>query len=304
VSEADWAGVLAALDGLVARLEHLVPGPPPPVDWDRYRAFRWRRERGRGFLEAVRHPHRVRLEDLRGVEAQKAALLRNTRQFLAGLPANNALLWGARGTGKSSLVKALLEELWGEGLRLVEVDAHALVDLPDVVAALDARAERFILFSDDLSFEAGDPSYKALKAALDGSVAGLPDNVLIYATSNRRHLMPEYFQDNLEARTVDGEIHPGEGVEEKVSLSERFGVWLSFYPFDQEAYLEIATAWVARLGGVEEEPDDPEDLRREALRWALAHGSRSGRSAWQFARDRVGRRGLADPGGGRAEEGG
>ena len=208
MSAPDWAGVLTALDGLVARLERLLPGPPPPVDWDRYRAFRWRRERGRGFLEAVRHPHRVRLEDLRGVDAQKSVLLRNTRQFLAGLPANNALLWGARGTGKSSLVKALLEELSGEGLRLVEVDAHALVDLPDVVAALDGRPEHFILFSDDLSFEAGDPSYKALKAALDGSVAGLPENVLIYATSNRRHLMPEYFQDNLEARPVDGEIAP------------------------------------------------------------------------------------------------
>jgi hypothetical protein len=286
----DWAAVLARVEGLVERVERLLPRAPEVVDWGGGVAFRWRRgPGGRGHLEAVRGPHAIRLDDLRGIDAQKAELSRNTRQFLRGLPANNALLWGARGTGKSSLVKALLNAHGRDGLRAIEVDPHELVDLPDIVEALAGRPERFVLFADDLSFEAGDPSYKALKAMLDGSLAALPDNVLVYATSNRRHLMPEFLRENLEARALDGEIHPGEAVEEKVSLSERFGLWLSFYPFDQERYLEVVRGWVERLGGV---AGDPEVLRREALRWALARGSRSGRSASQFARDWVGRAGM------------
>jgi hypothetical protein len=228
----------------------------------------------------------VTLDDLRGIEPQKAELVRNVRQFLAGRPANNVLLWGSRGTGKSSLVKALLNGLAGEGLRLVEVAKDDLVNLPDVVEVLAERPERFLVFSDDLSFAADEPAYKALKAVLDGSVAAVPDNVLLVATSNRRHLMPEYLTENLEARNVEGEIHHGESVEEKVSLSERFGLWLAFHPFDQDTYLEIVHAWLATLGYT---PREGDGTREAALRWALARGSRSGRVAWQFARDWAGR---------------
>lgn len=255
------------------------------TDWST-RAFRWR---GRGRFEAVAHPHSVRLADLQGIDRQKAELVRNTRQFVAGLPANNALLWGARGTGKSSLVKALLTEFAGDGLSLIEVEAHDLIDLPDIVAPLYDRPERFILFADDLSFDSGDASFRALKAVLEGSVAAPPDNVLVYATSNRRHLLPEYLEENREARNVDGEIHHGDTVEEKISLSERFGLWLSFYPFDQETYLEIVRGHLQALGArINDEPA----MERAALQWALARGARSGRAARQFARDWSGRHGL------------
>ena len=288
-------GVALTLDGVLAerlarvleRLEAVLPAAPKLSDWEDYRAFRWRRVGQRGYLQPVRHPHRLRLADLRRIDRQKAALDLNVRQFLAGQPYNNVLLWGARGTGKSSLVKALLDEYAEQGLRLIEVDKHDLLDLPEIVEPLYERPERFLLYCDDLSFEADDPSYKALKAMLDGSISTAPDNVLLCATSNRRHLLPEYMRDNQEARIVEGELHHGEAVEEKISLSERFGLWLSFHPFSQEDYLAIVGHW---MGQLELSEGLGEAARAEALRWALQRGSRSGRVAWQFARDWVGRR--------------
>ncbi len=277
--------LLGRAEALLARLETLLPQVPAPPGWESAIAFRWRRRDGRAELQAVRHPHRVQLKNLRGVEEQKKRIDRNTRQFVAGRPANNVLLTGARGTGKSSLVKAMLDKYAARGLRLIEIDKHDLLDLPDIVELIAGRPERFILFCDDLSFEAGEPGYQALKAALDGSIAAPSDNLLIYATSNRRHLMPEYLAENLETRHVGDEVHPGEAVEEKVSLSERFGLWLSFYPFGQDEYLEIAARWLDVFGVAN---GDSEEVRRAALQWALQRGSRSGRSAWQFARDWAG----------------
>lgn len=250
-------------------------------------AFRWRPD---GHLQPVHHPHGVQLDQLRGIDSQKDRLLQNTHQFLAGKTANNALLWGARGTGKSSLIKAILNALCDRGLRLVEVPAHNLQDLPDITAPLRNRPERFILFADDLSFEAGDDEYKALKAVLDGSIAATPDNVVVYATSNRRHLLPEYGSENQQARNVNGEIHHGEAVEEKISLSERFGLWLSFYPFDQDQYLQIVQTHLQTFAA--DTSASPNEINRAALQWALARGSRSGRVAWQFARDWAGRQQL------------
>jgi uncharacterized protein len=272
------------LDDLVARLDRLLPGARREPEWKRSHAFRWRKDARGGYLEGVLHPHAIRFADLKDVDEQKRRLRENTAQFVAGRPANNVLLTGARGTGKSSLVKAALNEFAPKGLRLIEVDKRDLVDLPDIVDVIGDRPERFILFCDDLSFEASEGGYKSLKVALDGSIAGSTDNLLVYATSNRRHLMPEFMDENLEAKHVDGEIHPGETTEEKISLSERFGLWLSFYPFDQEQYLEIADHWVARLGG---KPTD--ESRKAALLWALERGFRSGRVAWQFASDWVGK---------------
>ena len=271
------------LDELSARLERLLPPAAAEPDWKAH-ALRWRKHPRGGYLEGVRHPHAIRFSDLKDIDEQKKRLRENTAQFVAGRPANNVLLTGARGTGKSSLVKAALAEFASRGLRLIEVDKRDLVDLPDIVDLVGDRKERFVIFCDDLSFEASDAGYKSLKVALDGSIAGSADNVLIYATSNRRHLMPEFMDENLEARHVGGEIHPGETTEEKISLSERFGVWLSFYPFDQEQYLDIADHWVATLGG-----KVTEESRKAALLWALERGFRSGRVAWQFARDYVGR---------------
>ena len=275
---------LGRVDALVDRLERMLPTGTQPVDWSAGTAFRWRKRGGRGFLDPVRHPHAIAFADLLDIDEQKKRLRENTAQFVAGRPANNVLLTGARGTGKSSLVKAALNEFSKKGLRLIEVDKADLVDLPDIVDIVAERRERFIVFCDDLSFEASDPGYKSLKVALDGTIAGSADNLLIYATSNRRHLMPEFMGENLEARHVGGEIHPGETTEEKISLSERFGLWLSFYPFDQEQYLDIAAHWVGALGG-----KPGEGMDSAALLWALERGSRSGRVAWQFARDYVGR---------------
>ena len=272
------------LDTLLDRLEPLLPPAPQPTDWDAL-AFRWRRP---GYLQAVRHPQLLDPDALLGIERQKDLLARNTEQFVRGLPANNALLWGSRGTGKSSLIRAMLEQFSGQGLRLIEVERRDLADLPEIVEPLYEREERFVIFSDDLSFEADDPSYKALKATLDGSVAAAPDNVLIYATSNRRHLLPEYQRDNLESRSVNGEIHHGEAVEEKISLSERFGLWLAFHPFRQDDYLAIVFHTLQRMKA----PFDAEAVRPEALRFALERGSRSGRVAAQFARDWAGRSAL------------
>jgi predicted AAA+ superfamily ATPase len=281
------------LNDLLQRLEPLLP-PADAVDWTTL-AFQWRRRSvlggSIGRLEPVRHIAAIRPEDLRHVDAQKQAILRNTEQFVRGLPANNVLLTGARGTGKSSLVRACLSSYASAGLRLIEVDRHDLIDLPEIVARLSGRTERFVLFCDDLSFEPSDASYKALKAALDGSLAGPGDNTLIYATSNRRHLMPEFMRENLDAAyDADGELHPGESTEEKVSLSERFGLWLSFYPFRQDDFLDIVDHWLARFGV---DPPAAERARPEALQFALARGSRSGRVAQQFARDYAGRAGLA-----------
>jgi predicted AAA+ superfamily ATPase len=273
------------LDELAARLERLLPPASAAPDWKASTAFRWRKNARGGYLEAVSHPHTIRFSDLQDIDEQKKRLFQNTQQFVAGRPANNVLLTGARGTGKSSLVKAALNEFAPKGLRLIEVDKRDLVDLPDIVDLISGRKERFVIFCDDLSFEASDAGYKSLKVALDGSIAGSADNVLIYATSNRRHLMPEFMNENLEFKHVGEEIHPGETTEEKISLSERFGLWLSFYPFDQEQYLKIADHWVEVLGG---KPDDAS--RKAALLWALERGSRSGRVAWQFARDWAGRR--------------
>jgi predicted AAA+ superfamily ATPase len=273
------------LDELAARLERLLPPPSAAPDWKASTAYRWRKNARGSYLEAVKHPHGIRFSDLQDIDEQKKRLRENTQQFVAGRPANNVLLTGARGTGKSSLVKAALNEFASKGLRLIEVDKRDLVDLPDIVDLVSGRKERFVIFCDDLSFEASDAGYKSLKVALDGSVAGSADNVLIYATSNRRHLMPEFMNENLEFKHIGEEIHPGETTEEKISLSERFGLWLSFYPFDQEQYLQIADHWVEVLGA---RPD--EASRKAALLWALERGSRSGRVAWQFARDWAGRR--------------
>jgi len=279
--------LIARAEALLARLEAWVPGTPPGApDWHAAVAWRWRRRGSGGWLQAVPQPHLIRLDDLKDIDEQKARITENTRQFVAGHPANNVLLTGARGTGKSSLIKAMLAEFAHEGLRVIEIDKDHLVDLPEVVEQIAGRPERFILFCDDLSFESGEAHYKALKSVLDGSLAAPSENVLVYATSNRRHLMPEYFSENSETRHSDGEIHPGESVEEKISLSDRFGLWVSFYPFDQDAYLEIATHWVRTLGGA---LPDAAVFRREALQWALMRSSRSGRSAWHFARDWVGR---------------
>ncbi|OOG24565.1 AAA family ATPase [Thioalkalivibrio denitrificans] len=275
--------VLEQFSRLMDRAERLLPVPPPDPDWSAP-AHRWHRD---GHLSPVHEIAPLSLDDLLHIERQKAQLVRNTRQFLKHLPANNVLLWGSRGTGKSSLMRALLNEFRHDGLRIIQVDGHDLVHLPDIARPLAGRPERFIVLADDLSFEASDPGYKALKAMLDGSLEGTPENVLIHATSNRRHLMPEKMMDNLEVKRVDDEIHPGEAVEEKISLSERFGLWLAFHPFNQEQYLAVVNHWLTRLGCIE-----TEESRAEALRYALGRGSRSGRVAWQFARDWAGQKGL------------
>ncbi len=272
---------------LIARIESVLPQPLGAPDWAASIAFRYRkRSNGHGMLEPVRHVAQMRLADLQEIDGQKEKIQRNTLQFVQGQPANNVLLTGARGTGKSSLVKACLNEYAPQGLRLIEVDKADLVDLPDIVDVVADRPERFVVFCDDLSFEDGEAGYKALKSILDGSVSAAGQNVLIYATSNRRHLLPEYMKENLSyTHTPDGEVHPGEVVEEKISLSERFGLWVSFYPFSQDEYLTIVAQWLASFGVAAAEI---EAARPQALVWALERGSRSGRVAYQFARDYAG----------------
>jgi predicted AAA+ superfamily ATPase len=285
----DTDKLLARAEALVVKLEALLPPPPPAPDWSASIAFRWRKSgplNFRGWLQPVRHVHRMRLSDLQGIDAQIAKVEQNTRQFVQGKPANNVLLTGARGTGKSSIVKGLLNKYSEQGLRLIEVEKHDLLDLPAITDLVAGRKERFLLFCDDLSFEAAEAGYIALKVALDGSISTASENLLIYATSNRRHLMPEYMQENLETKYVGDEIHPGETVEEKISLSERFGLWVSFYPFDQDEYLVIVTHWLKTFGCSAKEA---EAAREEALQWALLRGSRSGRVAYQFARDWAGK---------------
>jgi len=275
---------------LIARIESVLPQPLGAPDWSASIAWRYRkRSSGHGTLEPVRHVAAMRLEDLKEIDGQKDKIQRNTQQFVEGKPANNVLLTGARGTGKSSLIKACLNAYAPQGLRLIEVDKADLTDLPDIVEVVSERPEKFIIFCDDLSFEDGEPGYKALKSILDGSVAAATPNVLIYATSNRRHLLPEYMKENLTyTHTDDGEVHPGEVVEEKISLSERFGLWVSFYPFSQEEYLTIVAQWLSSLGVPAAAITA---ARPEALVWALERGSRSGRVAYQFARDFAGRHG-------------
>jgi predicted AAA+ superfamily ATPase len=279
--------LITRAEHLLTRLEAALPQTLQDPDWSASTAFRYRRRHGRTVLEPVRHVATIRLESLVEVNPQKERLLRNTEQFVNGRAANNVLLTGARGTGKSSLVKACLNEFADQGLRLIEVDKADLVDLPDIVDLVAGRPERFIVFCDDLSFDEGEPGYKALKSILDGSVSQASDNVLIYATSNRRHLLPEYMKENLTYQhTEDGEVHPGEVVEEKISLSERFGLWVSFYPFTQDEYLAIVGQWL-RNHGVPEAAITA--ARQESLVWALERGSRSGRVAFQFAQDYAGR---------------
>jgi len=291
-SERDLARLAERLEGILERVEGLLPAAPPPTDWSAH-AFRWRKRAGRGHLEPVLHPHAIRLDDLVAIDEQKRAIDANTRQFVAGLPANNVLLTGSRGTGKSSLVKAMLVKYASKGLRLIEVDKSDLVELPDIAAEIVERRERFVVFCDDLSFDAGDPGYKALKVMLDGTIAAAGANLLIYATSNRRHLMPEYFSENLETKHIGGEVHPGESVEEKISLSERFGLWVSFYPFSQDDYLAAVASWLGALGvAAPKSSRDAEARVREAVQFALQRGSRSGRVAWQFARSYAGAAGL------------
>lgn len=283
---------------LLARLESLIPPQPAAPAWGDAAAFRWLGADRSPPLRPIANPKTLKLADIRCLDRQKSVVDRNTRQFLQNLPANNVLLWGARGTGKSSLIKALLNEYADAGLRLIEVERRRLAELPDILDLLEGRPEKFVLYCDDLSFEDDDADYKALKAALEGSLCGLGQNVLIYATSNRRHLLPEYQSDNQDTRHLpgqylQGEIHPGEAVEEKISLSERFGVWLSFHPFSQEQYLEIVRYWLDRFDAPQEYR---ERARAQALRFALERGSRSGRVAWQFARDWSGRIGLGENG--------
>ncbi|CAN7753142.1 ATP-binding protein [Pseudorhodoferax sp. LjRoot39] len=284
--------MLARAEQLMARIERVLPAPLSEPDWNASIAFRYRkRSSGHALLEPVRHVGAMRLSDLQEIDGQKEKIQRNTLQFVEGKPANNVLLTGARGTGKSSLIRGCLHEYAPRGLRLIEVDKADLVDLPDIVEVVAQRPEKFIIFADDLSFEDGEPGYKALKSILDGSVAASTPNVLIYATSNRRHLLPEYMKENLTYKhTDDGELHPGEVVEEKISLSERFGLWVSFYPFSQDEYLVIVAQWLRSFGV----PDAAvEAARPEALVWALERASRSGRVAYQFARDYAGRHGAA-----------
>jgi hypothetical protein len=279
------------LERILERLEQILPPPPPPTDWKASIAYRWRRSPGgrggaQGWLQPVRHVHRMKLSDLQGIDAQIAKVEQNTRQFIEGRPANNVLLTGARGTGKSSIVKGLLNKYSGKGLRLIEVEKSDLADLPAIVDQVASRPERFLVFCDDLTFHGSEEGYIALKVALDGSISTTSENLLIYATSNRRHLMPEYMQENLETKYVGDEIHPGETVEEKISLSERFGLWVSFYPFDQDEYLEIVGHWLGTFACTKKEA---EEAREEALQWSMQRGSRSGRVAYQFARDWAGK---------------
>jgi predicted AAA+ superfamily ATPase len=283
--------MLLRAETLMARIETVLPQALHAPDWRAGIAFRYRkRSNGHGVLEPVKHIAAMTLDDLKEIDPQKEKIQRNTLQFVQGLPANNVLLTGARGTGKSSLIKACLNTYAPLGLRLIEVDKPDMVDLPDIIDVVAARPEKFIIFCDDLSFEEGEPGYKALKSILDGTVAAATPNVLIYATSNRRHLLPEYMKDNLSYKyTDDGEVHPGEVIEEKISLSERFGLWISFYPFSQDAYLLIVDQWLSSLGVP---PNEALSAHPEALVWALERGSRSGRVAFQFARDFAGRRGA------------
>ena len=297
--EPELIGFLARAERILARLEPLLPVAASPIDWRDTLAARWKVERGTGSLKPLKVSLGLRMDDLLGIDRQAGQLLANSRQFVAGMPANHALLWGARGTGKSSLIRALLATLAPQGLRLVEIERDDLADLPRVVESLAGLPQRFILFCDDLSFEAGESQYRTLKSVLDGSLEQAPDNVLLYATSNRRHLVPERQSDNDNWQRVDGELHPSEAVEDKIALSDRFGLWLSFYPFSQEHYLEVVRHWVgvlAEQSALSWSWDQA--LEKAAIRWALGRGNRNGRCAYQFARHWVGLQLCNAPAGG------
>lgn len=288
--DAELSAFLRHAEAVLARVEPLLPEPCPEIDWSQTLAARWQRNGASGFLAPLKVSLDLSLDDLIGVDRQRDLLEANTRQFIAGMPANHALLWGARGTGKSSLVRALLARHAKDGLRLVEIERDHLADLPRVVEALSGQAFSFVLFCDDLSFESGEGDYRVLKSVLDGSLERAPENVLLYATSNRRHLVPERQSDNENWQMVDGELHPNEAVEDKIALSDRFGLWLSFYPFSQPHYLDVVRHWVGALAGeasLRWAWDD--ELEKEAVRWATGRGNRNGRCAYQFARQWVGR---------------
>ena len=280
---------LERAESVLERLEPLLPAQRSAIDWQHCLAARWQREGRNGYLLPLEVSLDMRLSDLIGVDRQREQLTRNTEQFLAGMPANHALLWGSRGTGKSSLVRALLAEPARNGLRLIEIERDHLADLPRVVEQLMKLPQRFVLFCDDLSFESGEGDYRVLKSVLDGSLEQAPDNVLLYATSNRRHLVPEKESDNENWKQVDGELHPSEAVEDKIALSDRFGLWLSFYPFSQDHYLDVVEHWIGELAhkaGLQWVRDDALDIL--ATRWATGRGNRNGRCAYQFARYWVG----------------
>ena len=281
--------VVEKLERVLSSVEQLLPQAVAPIDWAGVTAANWRRHSFAGYLEPIEHIEATRLDELVGIERQKTILEKNTRQFLRGYPANNALLWGSRGTGKSSLVRALLNKYAPDGLRIIQIDRHDLDFLPDIFAQVGRQPFRFIILCDDLSFEPDDPGYKILKSVLDGSVYASPENVLIYVTSNRRHLLPEFHTDNLGAKMVNNEIHHGESVEEKISLSDRFGLWVSFYVFKQELYLEIVEKTIARLcceHGIA--PQWDEALANAAIKWSHNKNKRCGRTALQFARHWLG----------------
>jgi predicted AAA+ superfamily ATPase len=287
VSETDK--LIKRLDSLLNKLEPYIPDLPEGViDFDGG-AYRWQNYGHSGLFHKIHHPTNISLADLQCIERQKGDIDRNTQQFLANLPANNVLLWGPKGTGKSSLIKALLNEYQSQGLNLIEVDRNDLSDLRAIIEILSSKQAHFILYCDDLSFEADDPSYKAIKVVLDGSLSSTPENILIYATSNRRHLVPEMMSDNIASKNIHGELHLSESIEEKLSLSERFGVWLAFHPFNQQQYLVIVDYWLKIL---DYQTNDIDIVKKASLKWALEHGSRSGRSAWQFTQDWVGRHQL------------
>ncbi len=278
--------LITRAESLITKLEGLLPAQNSSADWQAT-AWRWLKINGKAQLQAVQNPHQISLGNIHFVDAQKAEIVRNTRQFLQGLPANNVLLTGARGTGKSSLIKALLTEFSQQNLRLIEVEKHDLVQLPEIVELIKDRPEKFIIFCDDLTFEANDESYKALKVVLDGSISNASENMLVYATSNRKNLMPEFMADNLATKHADGEIRPSDTIEEKTALAERFGLWLSFYAFDQDEYLAICKSWLATYDIAWDEA-----ASRAALSFTHTRGARSGRVAYQFARDYAGKLNL------------
>lgn len=285
----DTDKLIKRLDTLLDKIEPFIPELPEEISEFKGGAFRWQSYGHSGLFHQIQKTSKIKLADLQCIDRQKQKIDRNTQQFLANLPANNVLLWGPKGTGKSSLIKALLSEYQDQGLNLIEVERKDLGDLRTIIEILSSKNAHFILYCDDLSFEADDPSYKAIKVVLDGSLSSTPENILIYATSNRRHLVPEMMSENIASNNVKGELHLNEAIEEKLSLSERFGVWLAFHPFNQDQYLSIVDYWLNMLGFVER---DTEVVRKASLKWALEHGSRSGRSAWQFAKDWAGRQHL------------
>ncbi|BFN29012.1 hypothetical protein PSCT_01641 [Pseudomonas sp. SCT] len=288
---------LLRAEDLLARIEPLLPSRPPSIDWERTLAARWQRDAHSGYLAPLQVSLDMQLEDLIGIDRQRDLLAANTRQFVDGLPANHVLLWGARGTGKSSLIRALLAEYAASGLRLIEIERDHLADLPRVVEQLAGLQQAFVLFCDDLSFEAGEGDYRVLKSVLDGSLERAPENVLLYATSNRRHLVPERQSDNENWQMVDGELHPNEAVEDKIALSDRFGLWLSFYPFTQQHYLSVVRHWIDSLAGnAQLQWSWDEALEKDAIRWASGRGNRNGRCAYQYARQWVGKRLLQGQG--------